>query len=110
MTPLVIYFITYHQFLCLESSASKKICNEIAGNYETNDNREAVINSIGNDNVITGKIITDSEFYGVITSSCKGNAFYVDYVLTLEFRFENCELFWSNDVSWLKVGCQIQTA
>ena len=110
LTPLVIYFITHKQFLCLGNSASKKICNEIVGNYETNDFRTAVVNDIGNDNVITGMIITDSEFYGVITSSFKGSVYFVNYLLTLEFRFEDCKLFWSNGISFVKEGCQIQTA
>ena len=106
--PLLICFITYQQFLCLDSSASKKICNEIAGNYDTNDNRKAVVNDIGDDNVITGMILPDAELYGVVTSSCDGSAYYVAYKVTLGFHFEDCKLFWSNGVSWEKTGCAIQ--
>ena len=86
------------------------MCNEIAGNYDTIDFGKAVVNGIGNDNVITGMILPAAEFYGVITSSCEGSVYHVDYLITRGFRYEDCKIFWSIGVSWVKEGCVIPTS
>lgn len=43
---------------------------------------------------------------GTVSIKCTGNAYFEGSgVVTLGFRFENCNIFWSNNVAWTKVGC-----
>lgn len=109
MTALVICFFIYQQFLFLDNSTSKKICNEVAGSYGNIGGGKAVINDIGSDNVITGIFRSDLEFHCVVNSNCTGSNLFIAINFKADFRFEDCKLLWSNEAIWVKEGCQIPT-
>lgn len=109
LTALVIYFFIYQQFLFLDNSTSKKICNEVAGSYDNIGGGKAVINDIGSDNVITGIFRSDLEFHCVVNSNCTGSNLFIAINFKADFRFEDCKLLWSNEAIWVKEGYQIPT-
>lgn len=90
----------------LDDSGSAKTCSEISGNYNTNDGFQAEFDEIGSDNVLRGRIPFRYKITGAVTIKCTGNAYLEGLsVVTLGFIYENCKIFWSNNVEWTKIGC-----
>ena len=81
-------------------------CSEISGVYITNDGSQAEFDEIGSDNILKGRMSSLYKITGTVSIKCTGNAYFEGSgVVTLGFRFENCNIFWSNNVAWTKVGC-----
>ena len=102
----IIYFDLSKLFSNLDDSGNVRKCSEISGVYITNDGFQAEFDKIGSDNVLKGRISSLYKITGTVSIKCTGNAYLEGSgVVTLGFRFEDCKIFWSNNVAWTKVGC-----